>query len=103
MALTGLGGGPNYGDRFGEWCNGSTIGSGPISLGSNPSSPALGNPRRSLLRGGFLLYFHPSGSRLPHLGRSFRIGGKSLRCRYYVLSWPPARHYNGPRTPRLPT
>src|SRR5687768_12357296 len=26
---------------IGEWCNGSTTGSGPVSLGSNPSSPVL--------------------------------------------------------------
>jgi hypothetical protein len=26
-------------NRIGEWCNGSTTGSEPVSLGSNPSSP----------------------------------------------------------------
>ena len=29
----------NAGESTGEWCNGSTNGSGPVSLGSNPSSP----------------------------------------------------------------
>ena len=28
-------------EAFGEWCNGSTTGSEPVSLGSNPSSPVL--------------------------------------------------------------
>ncbi len=30
----------------GEWCNGSTTGSEPVSLGSNPSSPVLYLTRR---------------------------------------------------------
>ena len=29
------------GPDFGEWCNGSTTGSEPVSLGSNPSSPVF--------------------------------------------------------------
>ena len=31
---------------LGEWCNGSTTGSEPVSLGSNPSSPVLDLTRR---------------------------------------------------------
>ena len=37
---------------IGEWCNGSTTGSGPVSLGSNPSSPVLALTRRGLGRQG---------------------------------------------------
>jgi hypothetical protein len=33
--------GESSGASFGEWCNGSTTGSEPVSLGSNPSSPVF--------------------------------------------------------------
>ena len=78
----GYTGSPVCRSSFGDWCNGSTTGSGPVSLGSNPRSPVW--DRRP-----WQFESQPSLSS-PYMDREPRAGLRRITCSPRTLR-PPAR------------